>query len=216
MTRMSLGCRTGSGNDSSARAGAGGTPLTTTDTGLLEAGLGVTGSILDAIAADQWDLPSPCTEWSVREVAEHLIGGNDLFTRALSGEVPTSPGGAGGVPGAYRRSAERLLGAFREPGVMEMEVQVPFGTVSGAIALQLRLTEVLVHGWDLARATGQTPQFPEEAAEQSLAFTVPMLERIPAGRQPFGPPQPVDRDAPAIDRLAACLGRTVPHSGREG
>ncbi|MHB1523557.1 MAG: TIGR03086 family metal-binding protein [Candidatus Dormibacteria bacterium] len=190
--------------------------MTAVDIGPLEAGLDVTGSILDGIAADQWDLPSPCTEWSVRQVAEHLTGGNDLFTRALGGEGPPSSSGAEGVAKAYHESAERLLIAFRQPGVMEKVVQVPFGTVPGAVALRLRLTEVLVHGWDLARATGQTPRFPEEATEEALAFTVPMLERIPPGRQPFGPPQPVDRGAPAIDRLAACLGRTVSRAAGRG
>jgi uncharacterized protein (TIGR03086 family) len=182
----------------------------------LEAGLKVTGSILDGIAADQWDLPSPCSEWSVRQVAEHLTGGNDLFTRALGGDVPPSfPGTEGGAK-AYHKSAERLLSAFRQPGVMEKAVQVPFGSVPGAVALGLRLTEVLVHGWDLARATGQTPRFPEDAAEQALAFTVPMLQRVPPDRQPFGPPQPVDQHAPAIDRLAARLGRTVSRASRDG
>jgi uncharacterized protein (TIGR03086 family) len=190
--------------------------VTTVDTGPLEAGLEVTGSILDGIAADQWDLPSPCTEWSVRQVAEHLTGGNDLFTRALGGVVPPSPSGAEGIARAYHESAERLLSAFRQPGVMEKAVQVPFGTVPGAVALGLRLTEVLVHGWDLARATGQTPRFPEGAAEQALSFTQPMLQRIPPDRKPFAPPQPVDEDAPAIDRLAARLGRTVSRASEDG
>jgi uncharacterized protein (TIGR03086 family) len=178
-------------------------------TGSLEVSLEVTGSTFDGITADQWDLPTPCTEWTVRQVAEHLIGGNDLFTRALGGDAPGLPPGGAALPDAYRESAARLLAAFRRPGVMDRVVQVPFGSVPGAVALGLRVTEILVHGWDLAQATGQTPAFPEEVAEQALAFTAPMLERIPPDRQPFGPPQPVDPGAPAIDRLAACLGRTV-------
>jgi uncharacterized protein (TIGR03086 family) len=77
------------------------------------------------------------------------------------------------------------------------------------VALDLRITEVLVHGWDLARATGQPATFPDDLAEQELAFSRAKLADIPSDRSPFAPPQPVAEDAPAIDRLAACLGRSV-------
>lgn len=186
--------------------------MTADELGPLEAALEVTGSIIEAVAGDQWDLPSPCTEWTVRQVAEHLIRGNDLFTRALGGEASASPPADGGMPRAFHESGARLLAAFRQPGVMDQVAEVPFGSVPARVALSLRVTEVLVHGWDLARATGQAPQFPEEVAEGALAFTGPMLERIPPGPQPFGVPQPVDPAAPAIDRLAALLGRTVSRS----
>lgn len=62
-------------------------------------------------------------------------------------------------------------------------------------------------------ATGQRAQFPADLAEASLAFTRPMLAQIPAGRTPFGPAQAVSDDAPAIDRLVACLGRRVDWPG---
>jgi len=91
---------------------------------------------------------------------------------------------------------------------MEKIVTVPAGTVPGAVALHLRLTEHLVHGWDLARATGQaTTGLPADLAEQELAFARVQLGKIPPDRRPFAPPQPVVDDAPAIDRLAALLGR---------
>jgi uncharacterized protein (TIGR03086 family) len=77
------------------------------------------------------------------------------------------------------------------------------------VALHLRLTELLVHGWDLAHATGQpTTGLPDDLAEQELAFSRVQLERIPPDRSPFAPPQPIDDAAPAIDRLAALLGRS--------
>jgi X-X-X-Leu-X-X-Gly heptad repeat protein len=69
--------------------------------------------------------------------------------------------------------------------------------------------EMLVHGWDLARATGQPVSFPEELAEQELAFGRGALQAIPPGRAPFGPPQPAAADAPVIGQLAALLGRAV-------
>jgi uncharacterized protein (TIGR03086 family) len=186
-----------------------------------------TARLVEGVPDDQWDRPTPCAGWSVRDLVDHLVAGNRLFARALLGEPP-SPGSSGSGSGssgsgsagsgsagspvaamAYRESADTLLAAFASPGVLERPVTVPFGTVPGVVALHLRLVEALVHGWDLARATGQRPSGDEAAAEQALAFTRPQLGRVPAERSPFGPPQPVADDAPALDRLAACLGREV-------
>jgi uncharacterized protein (TIGR03086 family) len=148
----------------------------------------------------------------VREVVQHLVAGNQLFARALAGdpsptEVPEVA--AGGWPSTYDASADALLAAFSAPGVLERVVTVPFGSVPGAVALHLRLVENLVHGWDLARATGQQPQHDDAVAEAALAFTLARLGDVPAGRSPFAPPQPAPDDSPAIDRLAAALGRRV-------
>ena len=111
---------------------------------------------------------------------------------------------------AYRESGEALRAAFTRPGVLDEVFRVPAGTLPGAVVLHLRLTELLVHGWDLARATGRsTTVLPADLAEQELAFSRRQLDRMPPGRRPFAPPQPVADAAPAIDRLAALLGRPV-------
>jgi uncharacterized protein (TIGR03086 family) len=178
----------------------------------LAAAAEVTGQVIDAVGDGQRGLPTPCDGWSVRDLAEHVVAGNDIFTAALHGQ-PTASGPpaerSGDLASQYRRSIQELLQAFRQPGTLERVVSVPFGTVPGAVALHLRITELLVHGWDLARATGQAVAFPEDAAEQELAFSRQALKDVPPGRRPFAPPEPVAGDAPAIDRLAACLGRQV-------
>src|SRR5919199_6492345 len=171
--------------------------------------LAATEQLVAAVGDEQWALPTPCTEWNVRDLVNHLVRGNGLFAAILRGEPPPAATDVlGDRPlAAYRDSASALLDAFRQPGALERVVTVPFGTVPGRVALHLRSTELLVHGWDLARATGQAVHFPEEMAEQELAFTRASLSQIPPGRTPFGPPQPVAEDAPAVDRLAALLGR---------
>jgi uncharacterized protein (TIGR03086 family) len=160
-----------------------------------------TGRLISGIAPNQWSDPTPCAEWNVRALVEHVVAGNARFAAALSGQA--------GTPDGYADSVERVLAAFRAPGVLERIVEVPFGRVPGMVALHLRITDVMVHGWDIARATGQQAEYPEHVVEQSLAFSLAALPAVRSDRSPFAPPQPVDDDAPVLDRLAACLGRKV-------
>ena len=73
----------------------------------------------------------------------------------------------------------------------------------------MRTNEGLIHGWDLAHATGQTAAFPEAVAEQTLATVRVTLAGRPRDPRGFGVEQPAPEDAPALDRLAAFLGRSV-------
>ncbi|WP_448628712.1 TIGR03086 family metal-binding protein [Geodermatophilus sp. URMC 64] len=176
-----------------------------------------TGQLVAAVADDQWELPTPCTDWTVRLLVNHIVGGNRLVARVLRGE-PLPPreqlGRRGGEDrlgpdpaAAYRASADELLAAFRGPGVLERTHTVPAGTLPGPAVLHLRIVETLVHGWDLARATGRPAPFPDPLVEPELAFSRDLLGRLPEGRQPFAASQEAPDDAPAIDRLAALLGR---------
>ena len=189
--------------------------MTTDPVDQLCVAIDATGVLISAVREDQWAAPTPCPEWTVRDLVGHMVTSNYAFVRILGGTAPEAPGGAdslrpdAGLVDAYRDSAAALVGAFRQPGVLDRVHTVPIGPVPGIAALHLRITEVLVHGWDLARATGQDAVFPEDLAEQELAFSRSKLGDIPAGRTPFAPPQPVPGDAPAIDRLVALLGRDV-------
>jgi uncharacterized protein (TIGR03086 family) len=176
-----------------------------------------TGQMVDGVHADQWDDRTPCAEWTVRDLVRHMVVGNQVFAAVLSGTPLAEAGTAAlaapppaDLAAAFRESAGRLLAAFGQPGALEQVVTIPVGTMPGAAAARIRVVEMLVHGWDLAEATGQVTPFPEDLAEQALAFTRPQLEALPPGRSPFSPPQPVADDAPAILRLVACLGRSIP------
>lgn len=184
--------------------------MTTSPVDQLSLALDATGAVIARIGPEQWIAPTPCAGWSVADLVSHLVTGNHAFAASVGGGPPP----AASLPdsdlaGAYLDSAASVLSAFAQPGALERVVTVPFGTVPGMVALHLRITEVLVHGWDLARATGQPAELPEDLAEAELSFNRPRLADIPADRRPFAPPQPVAAEAPAIDRLAACLGRAV-------
>jgi uncharacterized protein (TIGR03086 family) len=173
--------------------------------------------LVAAVGSDQWSAPTPCAEWDVRALLTHVVGGNRLFAAALRG-VPLEqarqalagdPLGADPAA-AYADSAAEVGAAFRADRALEQSVTIPFGTVPATVALHLRIAEVLVHGWDLARATGRTVAFPDDVVEQEIAFSQEFLPRVPPNREPFGRSRPVADDAPPLDRLVALLGRD-PH-----
>lgn len=160
-----------------------------------------TGRLIVGIRDDQWHDPTPCSEWDVRAVVDHLIKGNATLVGAL--------GAGDGETADYQEVAARLLEAFRQPGALDRMVTVSAGTVPAAFALHLRLTEQLVHGWDIARATGQKTDFPEELAEEEFRFSERAVAQLPPDRKPFKPSRPAPENASTIDRLAALLGRDI-------
>lgn len=170
------------------------------------------GDLIAEIRPEQWKAPTPCTEWNVRDVVDHLVGMDLVFVALIEGG-PMPERGAdrlGDDPvGAYRASGASLQAAFSRPGVLKRSYRGPLGSATGAERLQIRLYDLLAHGWDLAQATGIPARLPEDLAEQALAFVqVQPSTQSRTGR--FAEPEPVEETAPAIDRLAAFLGRPVP------
>jgi uncharacterized protein (TIGR03086 family) len=172
----------------------------------------VTGDLVDRIAADQWSAPTPCTEWNVRDLVDHLVGINLVFLALF--EETTMPDREadhlGTDPaGAYRRSAAALHAAATRPGVLERSTETPMGVATGAEWLQWRIGDLLTHGWDLVQATGLSVELPDDLVEQALRFVGDRLPGQPrTGR--FADSQAIQDNAPAIDRLAALTGRQVP------
>jgi uncharacterized protein (TIGR03086 family) len=184
-----------------------------TPIGQLSVALDATGQLIAAVGDAQWAGPTPCTDWAVCDLVRHLVAGNFLFATAVDGKqrpvIDEAAPADADLPRAYRDSGAALIEAFSQPGALERLVTVPLGQVPGVVALHLRVTEILVHGWDVATATGQRAEFPDDVAEAELAFSRAKLDDIPPGRRPFAAPRPVADDAPAIQRLVACLGRDV-------
>jgi uncharacterized protein (TIGR03086 family) len=168
--------------------------------------------LVSHVSTDQWSAPTPCANWSVRRLVEHLIEMNRVFT-ALLADTPVPRMAAAdqveeNLPTAYRETSAALLLAFGHPGVLDRQYKGPLGTASGAERLQIRLYDLLAHGWDLAHATGQPVDLPDALVESSVAFARSQLAgQSRHGR--FGPPQTVDQNASAIQRLVAFLGRSV-------
>jgi uncharacterized protein (TIGR03086 family) len=171
-----------------------------------------TAKLADQVGADQLGGTTPCTEWDVRALLNHLIGTNHMFAIAVpGGTVPDMgdelPDFAGDDPGqAYRESFEQALAAWQAPGALDGTVKLPFGELPAAFAIGLHFMDTVVHGWDLARGTGQDSTIEEDQATAVLGIVEQMFA---GGRNPsFGPEVPVPADAPAAHRLLGALGRT--------
>ena len=175
-----------------------------------------TGTVVAAVTPDQFALPTPCTEYDVRALLSHIVGG--LTRAALVGEgdpgALTRSAMADGVPGdgwpdAYRAAAARATAAWADDTKLDTLVEVPWGKVPGRFALAGYVQEVLTHGWDLARATGQETERDPELATWALVTAKRILPpdiRGDAG-VPFGPVVEVSPNAAPYAQLAAWLGR---------
>ena len=180
---------------------------------LLERALDQTADLIGGIRPDQASLPTPCAEWDVRALVRHLVR-QDLrnFVIAAKGEnadwgAPTDELGDDWA-GDFREGARELIETWRNAD-LERPVPMPGGrTAPLRSRADHQITELAVHGWDLARATGQNRELAPELAEHALAWARGMLR--PEFRGPdkaFGMEVRVDDDAPVYDRLAGWFGR---------
>lgn len=118
------------------------------------------GHRLRAVADDQWGLPTPCEDWTVRLLVAHVLGGNHMAVSLLEGCTADHAREclAGQDPGddpvtAYETSSAAQLAAFAEPGAFERTCHHPMGDFPGAQVLGFRIGDLTLHAWDLARAT---------------------------------------------------------------
>jgi uncharacterized protein (TIGR03086 family) len=177
--------------------------------------------LLEGVRPDQWANPTPCASWDVRRLVDHVTTGTRVFAAVANGERPEGMEGlqqlqALVVPApdddpvtSYLDSARQLREAFSRPDFPDGTYPTPAGERGGEFLIQMGLIETLIHGWDLAHATGQIAAFPEAIVEQTLATARVSLAGHPRDNRGFGVEQPAPEDAPAIDRLAAFLGRSV-------
>lgn len=170
----------------------------------LRASLAV-GTLIMAIRPEQWDEPTPCAEWNLRQLVDHLIDVNYSLSERFGG-----PGGSADEDpaAAYQQSVVALSETLARPGVLEQTYPGPFAHTTGDNQLQIRMADLLTHGWDLAQSTGVPADLPTDLVENALGF-VEKLAGAFARSGRFGTPQPVAVDAPVLDRLAARSGRTV-------
>lgn len=174
-----------------------------------------TRAVLTGIGPDQLEAATPCASWKVSDLVDHVVGGQYMFHSALQGRPPSAAGSSfavGDFVASFDEGAAQAVAAFQAEGAMDRRVRLPFGELPGSQFLYLAATDTFVHGWDLAKATGQPTDLAPELAAQLLDGARKAIGdsmRGPDGAAPFGPEQKAPEGASNADQLAAFLGRTV-------
>lgn len=171
-----------------------------------------TGHIVAGVRPEQLADPTPCRDWDVRLLLNHIIGGNHTFAEVARGGRPDPSGVMEDYtrpnPGAnYLTSAEAVLAAWAEPGAMTRKVHMPFGDIPGSAAVSIHFLDIVVHGWDLARATGQDTTIDPDLAAEALDISRDLLSPELRDIGVFGPEVPASDDDPLHARLVAFMGR---------
>ena len=175
--------------------------------------LASTRRFVAGVSATQWSAPTPCAGWDTRAVLNHVVAGN-LWAAELAGGKTIADVGdrlEGDLLGrdplaAYESSAETAGDAFAVPGALEAPCAVSYGPVPGSVYAGHRFIDVLIHGWDLATATGQDPTLDPTLVAGCWAVIQPQAELLKASGM-FGGDVRVPPDAGPQARLLAALGR---------
>lgn len=171
--------------------------------------------LLPGVSDEQLGRPTPCERWSVGDLLDHLIGLTYGFRLAAEKAPDPAPGGPG-EPAAARlhpqwrsrlpEQLDRMVVAWRAPDAWAGEAAIG-GVVLPAPAIGLfGLNELVVHGWDLARATGQ-PYDPGRQTVEAVHGLVSQQASAEGTPGLFGPSISLPADAPLLDRVVALTGR---------
>ena len=167
--------------------------------------------LVEGTRADQLDNQTPCSDWKVRDLLNHVIGGGHMFAAGLRGEaVPgDAPSDLIGEDhrAAFRASIDGFSAALAHADDLDAPVTLPFGTLPTVAALQLAAGDLLVHSWDLATATGQPFDPPTDFVEASYGFFQVAVNDDLRAAGLFGPPVAASDDAAPLDKLLAHAGR---------
>lgn len=174
--------------------------------------------LLAGVRDHQLTAPTPCEGTSLGALIDHVNGLAQAFTWAAAkdfpdGASPPPSAEAAGLPPDWRtripEQLDALAAAWRSPAAWRGMTKAGGIDLPGEEAGNVAMNELVVHGWDIARASGQPYDAGMDEIESCLAFVAPTVEE--SGGQGveglFGPAVEIPGDAPAVDRLVALTGR---------
>ena len=165
------------------------------------------------VADDQWELPTPCSEWNVRDLVNHIVY-EDKWARPLfEGKKVEEVGNAfeGDLLGddpvaAWDSASEEARASANDPGAMERTVHLSFGDFPGSEYAGQLYSDHLIHAWDLARAIGADEKLDNELVEECFARNKPLEEVLKASGA-YGERIAPPADADTQTKLLAIMGR---------
>jgi uncharacterized protein (TIGR03086 family) len=171
-----------------------------------------------SVRPEQWQNPSPCAKWTARDVVRHIVDMHGVMLRPLGRTLGPAPSVDDDPLAAFRAARADVEAILDDPSLAGQECDAPLGRTT----VERNIDEVVgndlpLHGWDLARATGQDDTIDPEEVEQAMAglraHPAELVERFRTpgafgpGVEVFGAEVKVAGDASAQDRLLAFIGR---------
>jgi uncharacterized protein (TIGR03086 family) len=164
------------------------------------------------VPADSWDAGTPCSDWSVRDLVNHVTGEQLWAPHLLRGETLEQVGDrydgdllGDRPPQAWDAAGAGALEAWQTLAHEGLRVHTSVGQMPVEEYAEQMHLDLVVHGWDLARAAGLDASIPDDAASHILTYVEPRIHAF-AGSGIFAEPVEVDSDVPG-DRLLGMLGR---------
>lgn len=181
-----------------------------------EGSVASTAEIVKA-APSQLDAPTPCAEWDVRALLNHVIGTLWLAEALFSDQPPRYPMAPGGLPpadlagddpaAAYAEASAAALAAASAGDALTRVHRTPLGEMPGPGLAGFTTLDILVHGWDLAKATGQPADLDGRLAAHALGFAGQALATPESRAGRIGPALAPPDGATVTGQLVAYLGR---------
>ncbi len=160
-----------------------------------------------AVAPDAWSNRTPCVEWNARQLVGHVIDVHGMMLKPFDRPLREAPSVDDDPLGAFRSARADVEEVLDHPALAGTEYDGAFGRTKVEQTIdQFMGFDLAVHGWDLARATGQDETIDPTEVDTILAFAEPMGETMRENGV-TGAAVPVPDDAPKQDRMLGLLGR---------
>lgn len=166
--------------------------------GALDAATDEFGRRLRLVGEETWTLPTPCSDWDVRYLTAHVIGGNRFAVHVLGGmtateaiqQVMSSPQLGGDAVEAWTSTCATQAAAFHADGALQRPIDHPLGEIPGRQFLEFRVFDITLHAWDLARSIHEDERLdPDlvdvvlnivETGPPGMGFGIAALGQVPA------------------------------------
>jgi uncharacterized protein (TIGR03086 family) len=186
--------------------------------------------VIAGVRPDQLDQPSPCVEYNVKELLDHLVFVLHRVANLGRGDEAFAPNSMADAvidhkdwAADWRAASAEVEAAWSDDATLSKTIVLPWATMTGAEVLGMYTSEITTHTWDAAKATGQQPAWDDEVCQlglDSMHRDLPMADRtpmweafranVPANFQfdpPFANAVALPADAPLIQQLVAWTGR---------
>jgi uncharacterized protein (TIGR03086 family) len=165
-------------------------------------------SRVEQVPADRWESPSPCEEWTARDIVRHAVQGAGTFLGFVGQQLPAQPTVDDDPRTAWQNARDAVQAALDDRAVAETEFEGFTGRSTFEAGVNRFLCpDLLVHSWDLSRATGLDEKLPADEVAKTMAGMSNFDEKMM--RQPgvFGPAVEPPPGADEQTKMLAFLGR---------